>query len=75
MHCANCLLFGVVCLGDVLNDVFHVHRKEDSQILQGTIRWKPNVRVLPWYFLCSLGILGDLTHKYPLYEPFFGDFP
>ena len=25
-----------------------------------------HVRVLPWYLLCSLGILGDeKTHKYP----------
>ncbi len=31
----------------------------------------PNVRVLPWYLLCStLGFLGIIIHKYPLYRDF-----
>ena len=33
---------------------------------QGTMGCTPNVRVLPWYFLCStLGFLGIKTHQYP----------
>ena len=40
----------------------------------------PNVRVLPWYLLGSLGILGDLgmkkTHKYPrVIGLIYRDFP
>ncbi len=26
----------------------------------------------PWYLLCSLGILGDFPHKYPLYRAYTG---
>ena len=30
-----------------------------------------DVRVLPWYLLCStLGFLGIITHKYPLYKAY-----
>ena len=40
---------------------------------QGTILCTPNVRVLPWYLLCStLGFLGIITHKYPLHRAYIG---
>ncbi len=42
-------------------------------INQGTIGCTPNVRVLPWYLLCSLGIIGDeKTHEYPLSRAYIG---
>ncbi len=31
-----------------------------------------HVRVLPWYLLCSLGFLGIIAHKYPLYRAYIG---
>ena len=30
-----------------------------TAVVQGTIGCTPNLRVLPWYLLCSLGILGN----------------
>ena len=37
---------------------------------QGRVCPVLRVPMVPWYLLCSLGILGDykpITHKYPLY--------
>ena len=28
--------------------------------------------VYPWYFLCSLEILGIITHQHPLYRAYIG---
>ena len=35
----------------------------------------PNVRVYPWYLLCSLGILGDYNPYIPTIHGLYRDFP
>ena len=41
-------------------------------IIQGTRTGVP-LTVYPWYLLCStLGFLGIITHKYPLYRAYIG---
>ena len=32
-------------------------------VFQGTVGCTPNVRVLPWYLLCFVGILGDYNYN------------
>ena len=39
---------------------------------QGTRKGVPLTYVYPWHLLCSLGILGIITHKHPLYRAYIG---
>ena len=55
-------------------------KKKTIKLVEGSILIKGqgwvypvHVRVLQWYLLCStLGFLGIITHKYPLYRAYIG---